>query len=212
MMQRHATIALVAAVLGTAALAAPAFAQAQQIAGVTDESAGFYVGAGLGKAEHDGGCALPGASISSCDDQDTAWKVYGGWQLNKWLAAELAYVDFGEASFSGSTAGGGFSGETETWGISAHAVGQFPIPIGALDRLSVLGKLGTIWYDRERSSGGGFSGDDDGFAWAWGLGLQYTFGERVGVRGEWERYESVGSASVGEGDIDTWTISLNYKF
>jgi OOP family OmpA-OmpF porin len=211
MQSRHAITALAAATLGAAALAAPSLAQAQ-MAGLTDESAGFYVGAGAGEAKQDDSCSLPGASISSCDDKDTAWKVYGGWQLNKWLAAELAYVDLGEASFSGSTAGGPFSGETETWGITAHAVGMFPIPIGGLSALSLLGKLGTIWYDRERTSGGGFSGDDDDFAFAWGLGVQYTFNQRVGVRAEWDRYESVGNSSVGEGDIDAWTISLNYKF
>ena len=206
---RHAITAL-AATLAAAALSAPV-AHAQ-MAGLTDESAGFYVGAGLGEGEADGACNLSGATTTACDDQDVAWKVYGGWQLNKWLAAELAYVDFGDTSFSGSNASGSFSGETETWGITAHAVGQFPIPIGALDRLSVLGKVGTIWWDRERTSGGGFGGDDNDFAFAWGLGVQYTFGERVGLRAEWDRYENVGSGTVGEGDIDAYTISLNYKF
>jgi opacity protein-like surface antigen len=78
----------------------------------------------------------------------------------------------------------------------------------------VLGKVGTIWWDRERTSGGGFGGDDNdfAFAFAWGLGVQYTFGERVGLRAEWDRYENVGNDTVGEGDIDAYTISVNYKF
>ena len=47
---------------------------------------------------------------------------------------------------------------------------------------------------------------------AWGLGLQYTFNERVGLRAEWERFENVGDSSSGRGDINAYTFSVNYKF
>ena len=165
-----------------------------QMTSILDESSGFYVGGGLGRADPDGA------------DDDGMWKVYGGWQLNKWLAAEVGYVDFGDSGFRATAPGGiNYSGELETWGITAHAVGQFPVPIGALDRLSIIGKIGTIYYDQETNASiNTFDDDDDGFELAWGFGAQYTFSERFGVRAEWERFEDV--------EIDAWSVSVNYKF
>lgn len=198
---------LTLAVLAGAMLAAPAISRAQ---GLLDESTGFYVGAGIGSVDLDNPCPAG----SHCDDNGTVWKIYGGWQLNKWLSAELGYMNFPDADFRGTTGGGTpYRGSVDTWGITAFAVGRIPIPIGAFDRLSVLGKVGTMYYDRDRDNNiGAFRGDDHGFAFAWGLGLQYTFNERVGLRAEWERFENVGDSGSGRGDINAYTFSVNYKF
>lgn len=172
-------------------LAAPlAHAQMESVMAM-DESSGFYFGGGLGQASPDDA------------DKATAWKLYGGWQLNKWLAAELGYVDFGSSDYDSTRNGVPYSDDFDTWGVSAMAVASFPIPIGALDRFSVLGKLGTMYYDRDdNSSFNEF--DDDGWTVAWGLGVQYTFSERLGLRAEWENYNDL--------DTDMWSVSLNYKF
>lgn len=198
---------LVLALLAGAMLTAPALTRAQ---GLLDESTGFYVGGGLGSADLDNPCPAG----SNCDDNGTVWKIYGGWQLNKWLSAELGYMHLPDADFRGTTGGGTpYRGSVDTWGITGFAVGRIPIPIGSFDRLSVLGKVGTIYYDRERDNSiGAFRGDDSGFAFAWGAGLQYTFNERVGLRVEWERFENVGDSSSGRGDINAYTFSVNYKF
>jgi opacity protein-like surface antigen len=90
---------------------------------------------------------------------------------------------------------------------------MLPIPIGALNRFSVLGKAGGIWYDRERETNlAQLTGDDDGLAFAWGLGVQYRFSQRVGLRAEWEQFLDIGDADSGEGDIEAWTVSVNVKF
>lgn len=200
------TNALTAAALAAAVMLTPSVVKAQGMGSLLDESSGFYVGAGVGRANLDNPC--PGGA--SCDDSGTVWKIYGGWQLNKWLSAELGYMNFPDADFHGVSGGNAYRGSVDTWGITGFAVGRIPIPIGSFDRLSVLGKIGTMYYDRERN--GAFRGSDNGFAFGWGFGLQYTFNERVGVRAEWERFESVGDSSSGKGDIDAYTISVNYKF
>lgn len=207
------TTAVAAAAFAGAVLLSPATARAQTQPAVTDYSTGFYIGGGLGKSDFEDVCNVPGGVVTSCDDEDTAWKVYGGMQINRWLAAELGYINFGKSEIGGTLAGVPFGGDTEIWGVTAHAVGMFPIPIGALDRFSILGKVGTIWYNRERETNlAALTGDDDGFAFAWGFGAQYTFSERVGLRAEWERFQDVGDSTSGEGDIDAWTISVNFKF
>ena len=199
--------------LGFAALSGAMLLPAPSQAQLIDGTAGLYVGGGIGRADLDSPC--PGSpNVVDCDDDGTAWKVYGGYQLNKWLSAELAYINLPDVDFDGQTGGGlGLDGDIETWGITAHAVGKFPVPIGALDRLSLLGKVGVVYWDRERNANiGSYNNDDTGFDFAWGFGAEYTISERVGVRAEWERFENVGDSDVGRGDIDAWTFSVNYKF
>jgi opacity protein-like surface antigen len=73
------------ATLATALLAAsPAFA--------ADDS-GFYVGAGIGEF----GLELDHSDLIRFDGSDTAFKVLGGYQLMKYFAVELEYIDAGEA-------------------------------------------------------------------------------------------------------------------
>ncbi len=206
-----------AAMFGTAALAGvmllPTMSHAQMAGGFFDDTAGFYAGAGIGRADLDNPC--PGSTnLVDCDDNGTAWKVYGGWQMNRWLSAELGYVNLPDADFNGQTGGGaGLNGDIDTWGITAHAVGKIPIPIGALDRISVLGKAGVVYWDRERNANlSAYDDDDSGVDFAWGVGAEYTISDRIGIRGEWERFENVGDSDVGEGDVDLWTVSVNYKF
>jgi OmpA-OmpF porin, OOP family len=181
-----------------------------------DETRGFYAGAGIGRSDYQDGCSTPGAVTTSCDTRDTAWKAYGGYQLNKWLSGEVGYVEFGNATYGGTFGGAPFTGKTETWGISAEAVGQFPIPVDNswLNKISILGKIGTMYWDQKLSTSGlAPSGSDTGWGLAWGAGLQYTFNEHIGVRAEWEQFNNVGTAATGgESNIQMWTVSVNYKF
>ena len=34
-------------------------------------------------------------TVDRYDSDDTAWKVFAGWRMNKYLAFELAYVNLG---------------------------------------------------------------------------------------------------------------------
>jgi OmpA-OmpF porin, OOP family len=177
-----------------ALFAAAPYAHAQ-LTNVMDESTGFYLGAGGGQADPDDA------------DKNSTWKVYGGWQVNKWLSAELAYMDFGNSGYHGTGPGGvPYSGSIETYAVSLDAVGMFPVPIGALDKFSILGRIGAAYYNRDDDTPfAGFNPrEDDGVAFHWGFGAQYTFSEHIGVRAEWERFEKI--------DTDAWTVSLNYKF
>src|SRR4029453_14758447 len=53
---------------------------------------GFYVGASVGQATSTD-CNLP-----SCDDKDTSYRVFGGYQFNRNLALEGGYAPLGEVS------------------------------------------------------------------------------------------------------------------
>lgn len=152
---------------------------------------GFYAGAGIGQATID---ACDGAN--HCDDEDTSWKIFGGWQLNPNFAIEAGWVDFGEVS--GSVGGSAVSAEFDGWTLAAKGV----LPLN--DQFSVFGKLGMVSWDVE--GGGAASGiDDDGTDLLYGIGAQYMVTDRVGIVGEWEWYDI-------DDDVDLLSIGVLIKF
>src|SRR5688572_1012302 len=57
-----------------------------------------YIGGSFGQSEVKDGCE--GLGGISCDEKDTAWKLFGGFQLTPMFAVELGYADLGEISAS----------------------------------------------------------------------------------------------------------------
>ena len=152
---------------------------------------GFYAGASIGQATID---ACDG--FTDCDDEDTGWKILGGWEFNRNIALEAAFVDFGEVS--GSIGGSAVSAETDGWTLAGK--GMLPLT----EQFGVFGKFGMIMWDAE--GGGAASGiDDDGTDLIYGLGAQYMFTERFGIVGEWEWYDI-------DDDVDLFSIGALYKF
>src|SRR5436190_21204736 len=72
----------------------------------------WYAGAGFGQStfKDELSCQGSGAGVS-CDDKDTALKLFGGMQINPNFAAEATYQNFGKVSISG----GGFSAEIKSY-------------------------------------------------------------------------------------------------
>jgi OOP family OmpA-OmpF porin len=151
----------------------------------------FYAGASIGQATLD---ACEG--FTDCDDEDTSWKIFGGWELNRNFAFEAAWVDLGE--ISGSIGGSSVSAEADGWTLA----GKGMLPIN--EQFGVFGKFGMIMWDVE--GGGAASGlDDDGTDLIYGLGAQYMFTDRFGIVGEWEWYDI-------DGDVDLFSIGALLKF
>jgi OmpA-OmpF porin, OOP family len=154
-------------------------------------AAQLYLGATIGQAEFKEGCLGTG----ECDDADTAWRILGGFQFNKFFAVELGYYDFGEASSGAAT--------LEAEAFELVAVGSFHFT----DRLSVYGKLGAYQGTLE-----GAGADEDSTDLTYGIGLRWDFTKRLGVRGEWQRYEALGGGNLVETDVDVLSIGLIFQF
>lgn len=181
-----------------AALSAPAFG-AQF--GKPGES-GFYGGAGLGRTDSE-----VNATGVNGDDKDNAWKLFGGYQINRYLGVELGYHDLGRASAVGP--GGSATFDSTAW--TASLVGSLPITqqfagfakVGVArtetDGAGVLGGAATVSNDRNTDA-------------TYGLGLRYDFTKAFGVRGEWERFRSGGGLGGGKSDIDVFTVSGVVRF
>ena len=172
-----------------ALLTATGLAAALAMAGPA--AAQLYLGATVGQAEFKEGCLGTG----ECDEKDTAWRILGGFQFSKFFAAEIGYYDFGEAS-SGNL-------KLEAEAFELVAVGSFPLT----DRFSVYGKIGGY---QGKLEGAGF--DEDSTDLTYGIGARWDFTKRLGVRGEWQRYESLGGGNLIETDVDVLSIGLIFSF
>ena len=192
------------AILGLAsamAFTGPAFAQ----------DPGFYLGGALGQTSFDVDCT----GTTSCDDKDSSWKIFGGYQFNKNLALEFGYADLGEATASVSVPPFTVNGALEATVWDLVAVGSLPIA----DRFSIFGNLGLYRADTDLNATvpglGSASESDSNTDLTFGVGARYDFTRNLGVRLEWQRYQDVGGEFAGvtlESDVDVMSVALIWKF
>jgi OOP family OmpA-OmpF porin len=198
---------LVMAILGLVAAAA-AFPAAAQ------DDKGLYLGGSFGTSAFKNVCSR---AIVPCDDKDQAWRFFGGYQFNRYVAAELGYGDLGAATGNGDVPGtGGADGQfkaavKEAWDLSA--VFRFNV----VGNLSALGRVGAYRVRTTVDFEGAFpdaptheAGTNSGFTY--GAGLEYLMFSRLGLRAEWQRYDNVGVGSTGEDDIDVLNIGVLFRF
>ncbi|MFQ6024733.1 MAG: porin family protein [Acidiferrobacterales bacterium] len=158
---------------------------------------GWYVGAGLDRSDD-----------TALDDSDNGFRLFGGYRFNRYVALQGAVVtlgtELGPADFTKD-------------GLAVQAIGTFPVG----KRFELFAKAGFfVWEVRVETNefdcsdfDGGFicfvdeDVVDDGTDPVYGFGVEYRFGERWGVRSEWERFED-----VGESDIDSFSTSVTFRF
>jgi OmpA-OmpF porin, OOP family len=174
------------AFLAVAALAFAGGAAAQQ-----PSLSSAYIGGSIGQAEYKDGCA----GVANCDEKDTAWRILGGYQFNRYFAAELGYHNLGEASAP--------AGAIEGTAWELVGIGSYPL----VDKLSVYGKLGL--YRGELEGPGVEETNSD---LTYGVGLQYDLLKNVGLRGEWQRYSKMGGGNIVETDVDVLSLGVVYRF
>lgn len=172
--------------------------------------AGFYAGISVGQSEARDSCDGAGDLGLSCDEKDTAWKLFGGYQFNRNLAAEIGYTDrLTKVSFGAP----GFSGDVKASAWELVGIGAFPI----IDRFSVYGKAGLYRAETKASASApafGFtaSAKETNTDLTYGVGVKYDFTRNVGLRAEWQRYNDVGGGDIGEDDVDVLSVGVVWKF
>jgi OOP family OmpA-OmpF porin len=172
-----------ASVAAAFAFAGPAAAQASW--------SNVYIGATVGQSEFKDGCD----DFGDCDDEDTAWRIFGGYQFSNYFAAELGYHELGEASTN--------AGDNQGTAWELVAIASFPFT----DKLSVYGKLGGYWGQLK-----GPHDDEDNTDLTYGVGVRYDFTPSWGVRGEWQRYTNMGGGNLVETDVDVLNIGFVHRF
>lgn len=188
--------AVAAVLLGLGVLAVAPVSSAQNL----------YVGASFGSTDASDGIAVPGLITSgTVDGKDSGFKIFGGYQFSPNLALEVAYVDLGELTYSGTFGGLPVSnGKVETSGLNTSLVGTFPVN----PNFSFFAKAGVFaWSADARDITGGlpFSGSDDGADFSFGFGGAFQIDRNLSLRAEWERYDA-------NDDISLLSVGLAYRF
>jgi OmpA-OmpF porin, OOP family len=192
-------------------LAAVALALSGALA-ASQASAQGFIGGSIGQSDIDDEITSGLINGSqSVDGKDTAWKIFGGYMFNRHFGLEVAYVDLGEVSYSGTTDAFGptelvTGGKVEAWGFNISAIGALPVT----EQFSVFGKLGLFFWDAEANDTTGgrpFSATDDGADFSFGVGLGYNFTRNLGVRAEWEMFQNISDA-----DASLISVGLLWRF
>ena len=200
-MKKSKTVLATLSVAVATAFAGSALAQSQ-----TQET-GFYAGLSIGQSKAKDACSGSDVSAatgisSSCDDKDTAWKIFGGYQIMRFLGAELAYTDLGKVKASASAPGVSASAEVKTNAWELVAVGSYPIGTSGF---APYAKAGFYRGESKLSSSVGISAKETNNDWTAGLGVRYDIMRNFAVRAEWQRYN-------GDSDLDVFSIGALYKF
>ena len=201
--------ALIAAVFGAVALAAPAAGMAQQ-----PPERGAYVGVSIAHTEFQKTCD---GVVVSCDNSDFGGKAFLGYRMNRNFALEGGYARFGTAKGRGTVGGqaANFDRDVLAWDIAL--VGILPLSQG----MSVFGKLGVNRSDTKFTgevNGGPVDVSEKSTAATWGAGFQVEVGSHFAMRVEWQRYRSTGGPTLApyllaaKDDIDFVGAGLIFKF
>jgi outer membrane immunogenic protein len=163
---------------------------------------GWFIGGSVGQSQVEANIENPvlPEPPPSFDEDDTAWKLFGGysWVLAKTfgLSVEGAYVNFGEPS--GDLLGNPIAVEPtafDLFGVASVDIG----PIG------IFGKVGYAWWDADVI----FDGEvfsDDGNDVVYGIGARFNLWS-LQFRAEYEIYD----ISDIE-DLTMWSVGAAWTF
>jgi opacity protein-like surface antigen len=201
---------------------------------------GFYLGASASYVEQDAqgegemivAVGLPFGFVArltpnqvELDDTQAGWNVTLGYQINRYLAAEVAYYDFGEAAVVERYAANIFPlplnitvrSNVKAYGPGVSLLGTLPLT----SSLNVFARGGVLFLDQEiqrqmstfRSSRR--TGDE---AWMAGAGAQWWFASRWAARLEYQLTDdidlggSVLNAEAGTTKIEQISLSVLFDF
>lgn len=140
---------------------------------------GFYGGLGIGQSNY------RDVDQDSANTRSEGWKVYAGYQFNKYLGVEGGYVNLNDMTGTQGTVTTNIA--TQAWALSA--VLSYPVT----DKVSVMGKLGAAYMlaDVDSKDGAALTvrTEEDDYEPVYGLGVSYKLFDNMDLRAEWDRYD-----------------------
>jgi len=149
------------------------------------------------------------------DRRDTGYKVFMGYQLNRYFGFELGYFNLGKQGTQVTTTPlGTLTAELRGQGANLDVVGTLPLTTN----LSALGRVGAAYTrTRTRFTGTGAvvvnnpNPSDRRSDMKVGVGLQYAFSPGFMMRAEGERYR-LSDATGGRANVNLYSVSLVFPF
>jgi hypothetical protein len=167
-----------------------------------DNSDGFYVGMGLGNYSTEYSDVndigdLDDVDLNFDEDED-AFKLFGGWRFNRILAFQVDRYEFEEST----SAQNQLNVTAETRGWAPSVVGTWPV-----GPIELLARAGFIFYDVEFSSDNSNFLDSSGRDPVYSVGLGFTVLQRLSLKLE---YEEIGIDEFDEAEA-AW-LSASWRF
>jgi len=155
---------------------------------------GFYLGAGIGNTFYSSEVQDAVNQAQEISENSTAWKIFAGYHLDKFIGFEGGYRSFGNISSDVSNV----TYESKTAGWDVEALGLYQISL-----IDLFGKVGAMFSSTDASVSGQ-STDDTTTNFLWGIGVGAHFGP-IGARVEWE-------SIVVDGPTNLSMVSLSGTF
>ena len=169
----------------------------------------LYLGGSFGQAEANDFCRDVneiftgfGITPTGCDEKDSAFKLFGGFQVNPNFAIEASYFDYGSFKADGDF-GGPFRLRADATAFGIAALVSFPLA----DRFSVFGKAGLLFSDTDllvTGGGSAFAESDSETGLHIGIGALFNATDKVGIRAEWERNDEL--------EVDMISVGVQVRF
>ena len=189
-------------------------------AALAQDSSYYYGGLSLGESrakidQERIAAGLLGAGLTASgfqrDQRGVAYRVFGGYQLDRHVALEAGYFDLGKFGFNTSTTPpGSLHGDIKLRGLNLDLVGPLPLS----EPWSALARVGAqMARAKDRFSGTGAvavlnpNPSKSELNYKFGGGLQYEFSRSFLMRVEGERYR-VNDAVGNHGGVNVALLSL----
>jgi OmpA-OmpF porin, OOP family len=173
-----------------------------------------YVGGNIGASHADHGCNAAAASgaITSCDKNDFAWKVYGGYQLpGTDFAGELTYFDLGK--FKGTGPQASADAKDPYWGLGGAYRPSFGSGWGGVARVGAAYGTSKVDYNLGDTLLGEHS--KNGWHPYYGLGVNYEIAKNVKIEADWDNTRitsQVPTFGSSTNTVNSYTIGASFGF
>ena len=188
---------------------------------------------GIAQGLADQDLVLTAATVNAdLDDSDKGWGLHFGYRINRYVAAEVGYLDLGKFIYTNTmvlTVDDGPGGlpaqpfdvatdqRLEVKGAFASVMGLFPIG----DSFDVHVRGGLLFSDVRNRARSIVENDPDTFASIegkdskeelfGGIGATWNINPSYSVRVEYQKFLDVGDTRTGERDIDLLNVSLLFR-
>lgn len=186
-----------------------------------DAETGVYVRGSIGQAHTslDTANTIHQTYITSDSTNKFAYEFDLGYRFNKYVGAELGYVDFGKASYDLTRAS---NNSTSVMYVKNKAVvaavrGFYPIN----DKFTVTGRVGAAFVktsvDRQFDpawASDSYAGKDNQVHPTYGIGALYKLTQNVSLTGDVNWYPKITKTNDNATDTNAYmvTVGLQYKF
>jgi OmpA-OmpF porin, OOP family len=162
-----------------------------------------YMGISAGQSSYGDVCnTSAGPTITSCEDTDTALKVYAGAKVGRYTAFEVSYMDIGQAELRSDS-----TYTVEASGFNISGFGILPVT----NNIDLFARAGALAWKAERNSTAGPVADSDGIDLSYGAGVNIGISRHFAIRAEYENFQRVGG-EVTSGETPVTLISLGVSW